>query len=297
MSRMRLRWLSASAVPYIAGMSDARPFIKMHGLGNDFVVIDARAKPLALSEAATRAIADRHTGVGCDQLIVMEAPRADHRSDVFMRILNADGSEVGACGNATRCVADLLMTETGRAKLVIETQAGLLQAERAPGGRVKVDMGPARLDWREIPLAKAADTLHVPLALGPLADPVAVNMGNPHAVFFVDDVKIINLATLGPKLEHDPLFPERANIGIAQILATDRLRLRVWERGAGITRACGSGACAALVAAARRGYTERRAVVVVDGGEIEIEWREDGHVMMTGPVAVSFTGALPSIPA
>ncbi len=274
------------------GERRGRPFIKMHGLGNDFVVVDARAAAFALDSAAAREIADRHTGVGCDQLIVIERPKA-RLADAFMKIVNADGGEVGACGNATRCVADLLMKETGRDNLVIETAAGLLDVERASGGRVTVGMGPARLDWREIPLARACDTAHVPLALGPLADPVAVSMGNPHAVFFVADVTAIDLASLGPVLEHNPLFPERANIGIAQIVGPGRIRLRVWERGAGITLACGTGACAAAVAASRRGLIARKAVVIADGGELEIEWLADGHVSMTGPVAVSFTGILP----
>jgi diaminopimelate epimerase len=270
----------------------ARRFLKMHGLGNDFVVIDARQQPLALDDARARAIADRHTGVGCDQLIVIEKPR-DKGADAVMRIHNADGGEVLACGNASRCVADLLMKETGRDHVVLETGAGLLDAERASHGRVSVDMGPARLDWREIPLAKAQDTGKLDLALGPLKDPVAVSMGNPHAVFFVNDVTRIDIASLGPVLERHSLFPERANIGVAQILSPERIRLRVWERGAGLTKACGTGACAALVAAARRGLTGRKAVVVVDGGELEIEWQNDGHVLMTGPVAISFTGELP----
>jgi diaminopimelate epimerase len=275
----------------------SRPFIKMHGLGNDFVVIDARERPLALSNEEAQAIADRHSGVGCDQLLILEKPAKPNLADVFMRILNADGSESGACGNGTRCVADLLMRESGRDKLVIETSAGLLDAERAPGGRVSVDMGAARLDWREIPLKEACDTNHVPLAVGPLKDPVAVNMGNPHAVFFVDDAAKIDLASLGSVLEHHAMFPERANIGIAQLIGPDRLRLRVWERGVGITLACGSGACAAAVAAARRGLTGRKVAIVLERGELELEWLKDGHVLMTGPVAVSFTGVLSQIAA
>lgn len=274
-----------------------RPFIKMHGLGNDFVVIDAREDAIKLSPAEAQAIADRHSGVGCDQLLILEKPKTPNVADVFMRILNADGSESGACGNGTRCVADLLMRETGRDKLVIETAAGLLDAERASGGRVSVDMGPARLDWRDIPLREACDTAHVPVALGPLKDPVAVNMGNPHAVFFVDDAAAIDLAALGPVLERHPMFPERANIEVAQLIGPDRIRLRVWERGAGITLACGSGACATGVAAARRGLTGRKVTIVLERGELEIEWLKDGHVLMTGPVAVSFTGVLPQIAA
>ncbi len=274
-----------------------RTFIKMHGLGNDFVVIDSRNGDLKLSPAEAKAIADRHSGVGCDQLLILEKPAKPNLADVFMRILNSDGSESGACGNGTRCVADLLMRETGRDKLVIETSAGLLDAERASGGRVSVDMGLARLDWREIPLKEACDTAHVPLALGPLKDPVAVNMGNPHAVFFVDDVAKIDLAALGPVLERHAMFPERANIEVAQVIGPDRIRLRVWERGAGITLACGSGACATGVAAARRGLTGRKVTIVLERGELEIEWLPDGHVLMTGPVAVSFTGVLPQLAA
>jgi diaminopimelate epimerase len=275
----------------------SRPFIKMHGLGNDFVVIDARDRALALSAAEASAIADRRSGIGCDQLLILEKPAKPNLADVFMRILNSDGSESGACGNGTRCVADLLMREMGRDKLVIETTAGLLDAERATGGRISVDMGLAKLDWRDIPLKEACDTNHVPLALGPLKDPVAVNMGNPHAVFFVDDVAKIDLAALGPVLEHHAIFPERANIEVAQLIGPDKIRLRVWERGAGITLACGSGACATAVAASRRGLTGRKAIIVLERGELEIEWLKDGHVLMTGPVAVSFTGVLPQLAA
>jgi diaminopimelate epimerase len=266
-------------------------FIKMHGLGNDFVVLDARATPIPLDDARARAIADRHTGVGCDQLLVMEPP-TQAGADVFMRIRNADGDEVEACGNGTRCIAAALMRETGKPRVVIETVAGLLEATAASEARVTVDMGPARLGWREIPLARDCDTLHVPLTLGPLADPVATNMGNPHATFFVPDAEAVDVAGLGRELEHHAIFPARANIGVASLAGKDRLRFRVWERGVGITIACGTGACAAGVAAARRGITGRRVTVVADGGPLEIEWRADGHVLMTGPAAVSFTGTL-----
>jgi diaminopimelate epimerase len=270
---------------------DTRPFIKMHGLGNDFVVIDARRAPLALDAARARAIADRRTGVGCDQLIVMELP-SNGRADVFMRIRNADGGEVEACGNASRCVADLLMRETGRPTCVIETAAGLLSCRGGSGGLVSVELGPVRLDWRDIPLAEPRDTLHLGIAADGLEDPVAVNVGNPHAVFFVADAGAVDLAGLGPGLEHHPLFPERANIGIADVEGVDRMRLRVWERGVGITRACGTGACAAVVAACRRGLTGRRVEVVLDGGPLDIEWRGDDRVVMTGPVATAFRGVL-----
>jgi len=272
---------------YIAGMT-TREFIKMHGLGNDFVVIDARVQPLSVGAAGARALADRHTGVGFDQLITIE-PASDGRAAAFMRIHNADGGEVSACGNATRCVARLLFEESAETEIVLETSAGLLTARHAgdSGDLYTIDMGPARDGWQDIPLASECDTDHLPLARGPLSDPVGVNVGNPHAVFFVADAEAIALDQLGPELEHDPLFPERANIGVAQIA----LRLRVWERGAGLTQACGTGACAAAVAAHRRGLTGRKVQVRLDGGDLDIEWLADGHVAMTGPASVSFTGA------
>ncbi|MBL8658200.1 MAG: diaminopimelate epimerase [Rhodospirillales bacterium] len=269
----------------------ALPFVKMHGLGNDFVILDARKAPLRLAAAQVRAIADRHTGVGCDQLIVIEPP-ASPLADAFMRIRNADGGEVGACGNATRCVAAMLMRESRSDHVIVETIAGLLDAEGRGDGLVGVDMGRVSFDWRDIPLAKPADTVRLELAAGALRDPVAVSIGNPHAVFFVDDVDAVALETLGPVVETDAMFPERTNVEVAQILGRDRIRLRVWERGAGITRACGSGACATLAAAARRGLTERTAEVVLDGGTLRIDWLRDDHILMTGPVATSFTGFL-----
>ena len=226
-----------------AAMTD-RQFIKMHGLGNDFVVLDRRANGMIPDAAAARAIADRHRGVGCDQIIVIGASETGV-ADVALRFLNSDGSESAACGNGTRCVAALLMDEAGTDHLAIETAAGLLDADKGHDGLVTVDMGPARLDWKEIPLAQACDTLHLGIAEGPLSDPVAVNMGNPHAVFFVDDAEAIPLETLGPKLEHHALYPERANIQVVQVLSRTRIRQRTWERGAGITLASGSGACAA----------------------------------------------------
>jgi diaminopimelate epimerase len=266
-------------------------FIKMHGLGNDFVVLDARDRALAIDAAAARAIADRHRGVGCDQLVLIERAQRDGAA-AFMRIRNADGGEAEACGNAARCVAALLMHESGARAVTIDTAAGLVAAAAGDDGAVTVDMGAPRLDWRDIPLARAEDKLHVALAAGPLGDAVCTSMGNPHATFFVADADAIDLAALGPRLEHDPLFPARANIGVAQVLAPDRIRLRVWERGAGITPACGTGACAALVAANRRGLAGRRAAIRADGGALVVEWRADGRVMMTGPVAVSFRGTL-----
>ncbi|MFC5416765.1 diaminopimelate epimerase [Dongia soli] len=264
----------------------------MHGLGNDFVVLDARKHPLVLCEHQFRAIADRRRGIGCDQVIVLESARHPD-ADLFMRIRNPDGSEASACGNATRCIAARVMGETGRAHAVIETVAGLLMAEREPGGEeISVDMGEARLDSSDIPLAEACNTLHLPIALGPLQDGVAVSMGNPHAVFFVPDVMTIDLPSLGPQLEHHSLFPARANIEVVQVIDRRRLRMRVWERGAGITQACGSGACAVLVAAVRRNLTDRTADVVLDGGRLIIDWLDNGHVRMTGAWAQSFSGEI-----
>jgi diaminopimelate epimerase len=265
------------------------PFFKMHGLGNDFVVLDFRRDAIPLGAGAVRGLADRRTGIGCDQVILLEPPRHP-ATQVLMRIRNADGSEAEACGNATRCVANLLYRETRSSRVRIETAAGLLEAEALTDGLFAVDMGSARTAWHEIPLARAMDTDRVDLTSGPLTGAVCTNVGNPHATFFVDDVDTIDLASLGPALEHHPLFPERANIGIAKIGDRRSIRLRVWERGAGITRACGTGACAALVAAQRRGLTERRAAVELDGGTLHIVWREDGHVIMTGPATLSFEG-------
>jgi diaminopimelate epimerase len=262
-------------------------FLKMHGCGNDFVVMDDRARTLGMTPARAAAIANRRTGVGCDQFIVIEPG-----DDAFMRIYNPDGSEAGACGNATRCVASLLAGETGRSAVNVRTISGDLPAEVLADGRVRVDMGAVRLGWADIPLAGPMDTLHLDLARDGVSDPAAASMGNPHATFFVKDMGAIDIGAIGLSLEHDPLFPQRANIGFVQVLESDRIRLRVWERGAGLTLACGSGACAALVNAARRGLTGRRASVLVDGGELEIAWRDDGHVMMTGPVATSFVGEL-----
>jgi diaminopimelate epimerase len=267
-------------------------FVKMHGCGNDFVVLDARAAPLGITPARAAALADRRRGIGYDQLIIIEPAPEGSNADAFMRIRNPDGAEAGACGNATRCVVALLAGGTGRRHQVIRTVAGNLPADLLDDGRVMVDMGAAGLDWTDVPLARRMDTLHLDLALGTVADPAACSMGNPHATFFVDEVEALAIDTLGPALEYNELFPDRANIGFAEVQAADRIRLRVWERGAGLTLACGSGACAALVNAHRRGLTGRRATVLVDGGALEIEWREDGHVLMTGPVATAFTGSV-----
>ncbi|MEE8171370.1 MAG: diaminopimelate epimerase [Alphaproteobacteria bacterium] len=266
-------------------------FIKMHGLGNDFVVVDARGGDVALDSGRVRAIAERRLGVGCDQLLEICPPRSA-QAEAFLRIWNADGGEVEACGNGVRCVAAFLMTESGASETVVETVAGLLRADAAGEGRVAVDMGEARTAWNEIPLAREMDTDGLDLCLGELSAPVAVNIGNPHAVFFVANADDVDLAVLGPQLDSNALFPERANIGVAEVRDNAAIRLRVWERGVGLTRACGTGACAALVAAARRGLTARRATVTLDGGALEIEWQDNNHVRMTGPVATSFMGML-----
>jgi diaminopimelate epimerase len=266
------------------------PFFKMHGLGNDFVVLDERASPFPLDAAGVRALADRHTGIGCDQVIEMLPPR-NPAAGLFMRIRNRDGSEAEACGNATRCLAYLLFRDGGERRIAIETAGGLLSAEVEAEDRITVDMGRAKTLWNEIPLSQAMDTLCVDLAEGPLRAPCCTNIGNPHATFFVADAVAVDLASLGPPLEHHPLFPEGANIGVASVAERGRIRLRVWERGAGLTRACGSAASAAVVAAHRRGLTGRAAAVALDGGMLQILWREDGHVLMTGPAVLSFEGS------
>jgi diaminopimelate epimerase len=263
----------------------------MHGLGNDFVVLDGRVSEISISPAQAKAISDRRFGVGFDQLLIIR-PAVQPGADVFMEILNADGSAAEACGNGTRCVAALMMDESGNDTVKIETVAGVLPATRNDDGLVNVDMGPAGLQWSDIPLATASDTLHLDVESGPLRDPVGVNIGNPHAVFFVDDAEAVDIDTLGPQLETHAMFPERANIEVVSKLGPDKLRMRVWERAVGITSACGSGACAVGVAAFRRGLISRRSEIVLDGGSLFIEWREDGHVLMAGPTATAFHGAL-----
>jgi diaminopimelate epimerase len=258
---------------------DELTFHKMHGLGNDFVVLDQRSGKLSLSPAQIRRIADRRRGVGCDQLLGLEP---SERADVRMRVYNPDGSESGACGNGTRCVARLIMEERGGTRALIETSAGVLTVSADIHGYT-ADMGIPRFGWDEIPLVGAADTLALDLAL---------NMGNPHAVFVVEDAETVALADLGPELEHHPMFPERANIGVVEVRDPRTLRVRVWERGAGLTPACGSGACAALVAAVRRGLCERSAKVVLDGGSLRIAWNDADHVLMTGPASHSYRGRL-----
>lgn len=259
-------------------------FIKMHGLGNDFVVLDGRARPLpALDAASASAIADRHTGIGCDQLIVLQPAQAD--GDFTMRIFNADGSEVEACGNATRAVG-LLHGAPAR----IETLGGIVSTTPADAG-IAVEMGKPRFDWDSIPLAYPMDTHEMPVAWEELVRPIAVNVGNPHAIFFVDDPYAIDMARIGPMIETDPLFPERINVNVAAITARDSITLRVWERGAGLTRACGTGACATAIGAIKRGLVDRHVTVTLPGGPLVIEWRDDDEIVMTGPAAESFRGS------
>ena len=259
------------------------PFIKMHGLGNDFVVLDGRETRLpAMTETAAAAIADRRKGIGCDQLILLEA---SDNADFRMRIFNSDGGEVGACGNAARAVA-LLHGSPAE----VETDGGLIRLEPGDGG-ASVDMGTPRFDWDAIPLAYAMDTLSMPLGWDELENPAGVNVGNPHAIFFVPDCEAVPLDTLGPVIETDPVFPERVNVNVASIDSRHRIRLRVWERGAGLTRACGTGACATAVAAMRRGLVEREVEVALPGGVLTIAWREGGPIIMTGPAAEAFRGS------
>jgi len=328
-----------------------RPFVKMNGAGNDFVVVNALETPFTPTAAQARAIADRDTGQGCDQLIAIEP---SDTADAFMRVWNADGGVVETCGNALRCVGWLLMQSTGKDRVTIDTLGGPTTAWRVPGrvgsggpegptttarivagrvgsggpegpttaarivagrvgsggpegpttaARVKVDMGAPRLDWTEIPLEEAMDTRGIELQVGPIDAPLlhtpgAVSMGNPHVVFFTDRQDDAFVSGSGSLIEHHPLFPQGVNVGFANVLAPDRIRLRVWERGAGLTRACGTGACAALVAASRRGLTGRAATIEVDGGTLEIDWDEaSGHVFMTGPVEIERTGTLTLKPA
>ncbi|MFN0265024.1 diaminopimelate epimerase [Tepidamorphus sp. 3E244] len=273
-------------------------FRKMNGLGNDFIIVDARTGPLGLMPPDIARIANRETGIGCDQFIALLPGK--NGADVFMRIFNPDGSEAGACGNATRCVADILGSETGKRDIVIETIAGQLPSVIHADGTVSVDMGAPRLKWDEIPLAEEFhDTSGIELQVGPIDAPVlhspaVANMGNPHAVFFTADIDAHDLAAIGPVLENHPMFPERANISIVQVIDRTHVRARVWERSAGLTLACGSAACAIGVSAVRRRMTERKLTVTLPGGPLLIEWREsDGHVIMTGPVTHDYDALIP----
>lgn len=275
-----------------------RPFLKMNGLGNDFIVVDARQTPFSPAQEQIRAWGDRASGVGFDQLISIEdAPG----KDAFMRVWNSDGSTVETCGNALRCVAWVLDREQPGNVLSIDTLGGETRANMirsdASTGTASIDMGRPRLDWREIPLSEEMDTLRLELKIGPYDaplyhTPVAVSMGNPHCVFFVEDAEAVDVRASGSLIEHHPLFPEGVNVEFAQVIDRQTIRMRVWERGAGITKACGTGACATAVAAMRRGLTERSVTVIMDGGPLHVHWAGNDHVIMTGPVEVEFEGSL-----
>ena len=259
-----------------------RPFRKMHGLGNDFVIFDARETPLEMDGERARVLADRRTGIGCDQLIVLESSTT---ADVRMRIWNADGGEVEACGNAARCVAFLLGGDNA-----IETKGGVIRG-LANGSAATVDMGAPRFAWDEIPLAYPMDTAEMPVGWEDLQAPAAINVGNPHIVFFVEDAGAVDLARLGPQIERDPLFPERVNVNVASV-EDGAIRLRVWERGAGLTKACGTGACATAVAAIRRKLVEAPVEVRLPGGTLSIDWAPGRPIRMTGGAAHVFTGEI-----
>ena len=273
-------------------------FRKMNGLGNDFVVFDARQRPLAMDEARARAIADRKTGIGCDQLIVLEPSK---KADVAMRIWNNEGGEVESCGNATRCIADILFEEKKTSRATIDTKGGFLVAEKGGEQLVTVDMGSPRFDWQDIPLSeKFHDTRYIDLFVGPvdaplIQQPSVVNVGNPHCIFWVKDLDVVDLSKIGPMLEHHPLFPKRANITLARVDSNDHVVIKVWERGAGLTKACGTAACAVMAAGFRLKRLNAWATITLPGGDLFMAIREsDGHVIMTGPVAYEFEGDLPS---
>jgi diaminopimelate epimerase len=274
-----------------------RPFLKMHGLRNDFVIVDGRDQPYRPTVEEIVQICDRRAGVGGDELLVIEQPGNGPESFdtyAFVRIFNPDGREVEACGNATRCVGWLFLQESKRDAVMIDTLGGQLGCRRAGDKLVAVEMGRLRTAWQDIPLAHAIDTLHLEISAGPLRDPVGMNIGNPHAVFFVDDLAAIDLQTYGPQLQKHPLFPEEANIGAAELLDAKTLKLSVWERPGAMTTACGTGACVAVGAAHRRGLSdEKRMTVIMPAGSVEIELQEDDSVIMTGPVETCYTGYLP----
>ncbi len=274
-----------------------RPFVKMHGLRNDFVIIDGRKVPFSPSDAEIVRICDRHEGVGADELVIVETPGSQAAASgtiAFVRIFNPDGRQVEACGNAARCVGWLLLQESGCKKITIQTLGGQLKCHGAGDKSVAVEMGRLRTGWREIPLAREMNTLHLGIGAGPLQDPVGMNIGNPHAVFFVDNLDAIDLTRYGPELQKNPLFPEQANIGAAQLMDSKTLKLSVWERPGILTTACGTGACVAVAAAHRRGLTtEKGMTVIMPAGSVEIELKEAGTVVMTGPVETCYAGFLP----
>jgi diaminopimelate epimerase len=272
-----------------------RPFIKMHGLRNDFIIVDGRNQPYMPSVEEIVRICDRREGVGADELLIIEPSRAGSEdAAAFVRIFNPDGREVESCGNASRCVGWLLLQESNRDEVMIDTLGGLLGCRRAGDKLVAVEMGKLRTGWRDIPLVREMDTLHLGIGAGPLNDPVGMNIGNPHAVFFVDDLDSVDLTIWGPQLQKHPLFPQEANIGAAQLIDPKTLKLSVWERPGALTTACGTGACVAVAAAHRRGLADaNRMTVIMPAGSVEIELKGDDCVVMTGPVETCFAGYLP----
>jgi diaminopimelate epimerase len=275
----------------------SRPFLKMNGLGNDFVVVDARFNAFRVTEAQARAIADRTSGIGCDQLIVMEKSSS---ADVTMRIWNAEGGEVESCGNASRCIADLVMSETGKDTATIITKGGFLSAKKAGDKLITIDQGAPRFGWKDIPLSENfADTRHIELQIGPIDkpsihSPSVVNVGNPHCIFWVDDLDVVDLGKVGPMIENHPLFPERTNVELAKVVARDHIILKVWERGAGLTRACGTAACATMAAGYRIKVIDAKCRITLPGGDLFMAINEDnGHILMTGPVSYDGEGEIP----
>lgn len=273
------------------------PYLLMNGLGNKFVVLDLRETDAVMTAQAAEQIANPKTGPGCDQVITIETRKG--LDGILMGVWNADGSEVGACGNAARCVAHILMEEAGENEATFSTTSEKLKAWRVGNARIAVDMGEPKFGWRDIPLAEQMDdTRFIDVKLGPIDNPTlwgpaAVNVGNPHCVFFVEDAEAQAIDRFGPLVENHPLFPERCNVSVAQATSRHAIRLRVWERGVGITKACGTAACAALVCAHRRRLTERKATITLDGGDLAVEWRDDNHIIMTGPFELDGDGALP----
>ncbi len=285
-------------IPWFASAKNAliqpgRSFVKMHGLRNDFVIIDGRQESYHPSTEKIIHICNRHEGVGADELLIVEPPRT-HNTYAFVRILNPDGREVEACGNATRCIGWLLLKECNQKEIQIETLGGILNCSLAGEKQVRVEMGRIKTNWSDIPLSKKMDTLHLNIGTGPLNDPVGMNIGNPHAVFFVDDVDTIDLPKYGKILQTHPLFPQEANIGVAQLVNSETIKLSVWERPGTLTTACGTGACVAVGAANRRGLTSKSKMkVIMDGGSVDIELKDQNFAVMTGPVELCFTGNLP----
>jgi len=277
--------------PFFGGSPSGRFFIKMHGLQNHFVITDARASAYAPSDEEIVRVCDQRSGVGADQLLIIQPPTDNGHASAFMRILNVDGREVEACGNATRCVAWLLMEEADSDEIILETLAGLIECRKTDDQEVSCAMGQVNMNWQDVPLAEERDTCHVHLEYAPLTDGVAVNVGNPHVVFFVDDMDVIDLEFLAPGIQKDALFPDEVNVGVAEMQSPDHMMLKVFERGAGMTTACGSGACAAVYAARARGLTDKNKMTVsMPAGDMGVEIREDDNVVMTGPVAYCFSG-------